>query len=897
MTAQKAQSEKSSSPKQPTAVKPTQQTAVAPTEPVEILLQRAECMPENLLPVESQRLQQTIGNRALWQTSNDVEKETSTPNTRATKSSFHAILTRANLQPKRTFGPVDDTYEQEADQVAQQVVGILNAPPPAENGTQRQEDEEETAVQRQTPDPSGLNGGDIAPDTENAIQQSQGSGQPLADPVRGSMQQAFGADFSNVKIHTNGQSDALNQSLNARAFTTGSDIFFRQGEYDPNSSGGQELLAHELTHVLQQGAASQPQQKQDAAVQRQQDEETAAETPTAEAETVPTTTEPVENGNEAPEPPTTANGTESETALGEAATAAATAENGVAVTAPSVEGSETKPETTQVDPAKGNGDAGGETAVSPTPNGSQPGANGAEPKTAQADTGKEVGKGQAETAVSPNGTAPTGETTPQPTTTESDTDGTGPGSPASAAEDPGFQTVTERAASVATEQTSHQEATTAAAGAQAAAPSPGNEVASQAAAVQVDEMNAQEAQPFDKQAFKAALMARIAELTPATLEDADEFPDNNNLDAMQSELSSEIDESREESGENIEDSAEEAPDTGAITPRQPEPLQPEDAGPPPTDIGAQEAAPPPRTEAEVEAPIQEGSQELDQQMAEASITEEQLATSNEPEFTSALDARQEAQTAAAETPASYRQEEQGMVAQAQTQATDEATMGLEGMSGERTAVLEQVVGEQTATSAMDEAERAGVADHIEEIYSTTQQAVEDRLAQLDEAVDATFTQGATAAQEAFENHHRSRMEAYKDERYDGIEGAALWLSDKIFGMPDEVNAFYQEGRTIYIERMDQVLNTVADTVSAGLTEAKNLIAQGRQEVQTYVASLPESLRQVGAEAAENIQSRFDELAQRVDDKQGELIDSLAQRYNENLQAIDTRIEELQAENR
>jgi hypothetical protein len=70
------------------------------------------------------------------------------------------------------------------------------------------------------------------------------------------MEQAFGADFSGVKVHTDGQSDQLNQSIQARAFTTGQDIFFRQGQYEPGSKGGQELLAHELTHVVQQNGGS-----------------------------------------------------------------------------------------------------------------------------------------------------------------------------------------------------------------------------------------------------------------------------------------------------------------------------------------------------------------------------------------------------------------------------------------------------------------------------------------------------------------------------------------------------------------------------------------------------------------------------------------------------------------
>jgi hypothetical protein len=65
----------------------------------------------------------------------------------------------------------------------------------------------------------------------------------------------MGQDFRNVTIHTDSQSDKLSQQLGAKAFTTGSDIFFSEGAYNPGSDEGQRLIAHELTHVVQQGAS------------------------------------------------------------------------------------------------------------------------------------------------------------------------------------------------------------------------------------------------------------------------------------------------------------------------------------------------------------------------------------------------------------------------------------------------------------------------------------------------------------------------------------------------------------------------------------------------------------------------------------------------------------------
>src|SRR5262245_27596384 len=92
----------------------------------------------------------------------------------------------------------------------------------------------------------------VPPDVERALESTRGGGQSLDSGIQAHMGQALDADFSGVRVHTNANADALNQSLSARAFTTGRDIYFRHGEYNPGSSRGRELLAHELTHVVQQ---------------------------------------------------------------------------------------------------------------------------------------------------------------------------------------------------------------------------------------------------------------------------------------------------------------------------------------------------------------------------------------------------------------------------------------------------------------------------------------------------------------------------------------------------------------------------------------------------------------------------------------------------------------------
>ena len=101
----------------------------------------------------------------------------------------------------------------------------------------------------------GMEGGDLDATLAHQIQSARGGGTSLDGRLGTRMSTALGTDFSAVRVHHDAQSDTLNRSLNAKAFTLGNDIFFSHGAYQPGSSGGQQLIAHELTHVVQQGGA------------------------------------------------------------------------------------------------------------------------------------------------------------------------------------------------------------------------------------------------------------------------------------------------------------------------------------------------------------------------------------------------------------------------------------------------------------------------------------------------------------------------------------------------------------------------------------------------------------------------------------------------------------------
>jgi hypothetical protein len=160
-------------------------------------------------------------------------------------------IAHAVVQPKLSVAPADDPLEREADQAADRVVnlwqnGSLKAPEaataPAIMGPlvqRRAVSSEASALQ-------------VPPTAAQQIQAARGAGQALPVALQPSLEAAFGMDFSGVRLHTDARADGLNRDLRARAFATGQDIFFRQGEYRPGSTAGMRLLAHELEHVGQQ---------------------------------------------------------------------------------------------------------------------------------------------------------------------------------------------------------------------------------------------------------------------------------------------------------------------------------------------------------------------------------------------------------------------------------------------------------------------------------------------------------------------------------------------------------------------------------------------------------------------------------------------------------------------
>lgn len=162
----------------------------------------------------------------------------------------------AKINPKSmTVGAVNDPMEHEADAMADRVMRMQE--PVVQRKCAHCEKEEEQAHRKpMTPfvQMKRDEGGFAVPEqVTSQINTARGGGNALSGETKSFMESRFGNDFSQVKIHTDANAVQLSRQLNAQAFTVGNDVFFNEGKFAPESDSGKRLLAHELTHTMQQG--------------------------------------------------------------------------------------------------------------------------------------------------------------------------------------------------------------------------------------------------------------------------------------------------------------------------------------------------------------------------------------------------------------------------------------------------------------------------------------------------------------------------------------------------------------------------------------------------------------------------------------------------------------------
>ena len=589
------------------------------------------------------------------------------------------------------------------------------------------------------------NGGDVSHIVKQGL---SGGGQPLDSASRAFFEPRLGHDLSNIRIHTGEHASSSAEQVNARAYAVGGDIAFKSGEYNPGTSAGKHLLAHELTHTVQQGA-----------------------------------TTPLEASRSADHD----------------------------ATIPSLRRSVSRARVVPISASLSDAPIGVSRKITH------------------------------DTTRLPNALAQVKE---------------------------GAQAAKAHAPVTEISQT-----------AQNAAQEPPNAPASQANAQQAGSMSNAPKGQVQKNAFLELLRRKIAEVTPSNQDELKKFKQDGRAQRMGGELQQNVQAQSQQAQAQVANASNAAPPTPGPSRV---PGAPPVAPPPPAmpNVPADKAAPP--TPPSVAPEAQQAATDADKKMADAKITPEQLQKANDPRFSAVADSRKKMLDNAQTKPAEIDAAQQARAGQAVQQAQSKLQTAQSKMAGHHAAHHAKALTAAEIARQKAEAERKKVADEIEKRFTDTKTHVDAKLKETNETADKKFNDGKTAEFANFENSLDSRMTEYWFEHpIDATVGLFA-------GLTDGQRAIFANERQIFTTRMDNLLVGIADYVEKSLTEAKDIAAKGKADIDAYVAGLPANLRQVGQEAETALGSRFEELSASVDSAREELASSLADQYNQAQTEMDER---------
>src|SRR5262245_53742409 len=375
--------------------------------------------------------------------------------------------------------------------------------------------------------------------------------------------------------------------------------------------------------------------------------------------------------------------------------------------------------------------------------------------------------------------------------------------------DPRFKRVVEQLKANSTKLKQHPAPAKKAAEAAAAAKGPANEKKAGAQANQVDKIKEAPTKKPESNSFLALLRAEIEKAMPKTLGDTEKFMKGGSAEGMKGSLKGNVSQQKDQATGDVKSASKQAPNEGGVQAKQSTPIPGEPASAPPAVNGG-EAMPAPKPDADVS--LQDSKKDTEQAMKDAEVTDTQLQKANDPRFSAVVTAKGAVAKQADTDPAKFRANEQNTLAQAAAKAGADAKKNSAAMVATKSSSKSAVVARQQAAKAKDEAARKKVADDIEAIYNETKGKVEQKLSTLEEDVNRIFDSGTDAALAAMKDYVEDRIFKYKLERYLSIPvvGAARWIKDQFKGLPDEVNAFYVEGRNLFTRLMDKMVVQVAN---------------------------------------------------------------------------------------
>lgn len=725
---------------------------------------------------------------------------------------------------------------------------------------------------------------------EKLLLNSRGAGSKLDDRTRSTMEQGFGVDFSKVRIHTTSVSESMNKDLGARAFTNENDIFFNRGEFSPQSRVGQTLLAHELTHTIQQGASvrmKQHLQRKDDEVDmeelRRQIEISNQEQRDAydPSEANKTLKDAVKKGTQAellansllaqieptiPEPMPEDGNT-----------------NGSRVSTPIINvpdvvvpSSQKKQDSDPINESiSSESDSHSSTADSAIPN-----------KHIATTETPNIGRGSSNTNSSPSGT----ENEPKTETEVSET------LKFLEQESAGIcNKGAKKTQKLADNESAHDTAKEKAGQTKVAVEPPELEGQSRGNANQVNKLDGAEAPKASDNEIKHEMNKAISDAIPKKLEELNEFESEKKAQVIGNKVLASTTKQVGEVKGTYNEIEQKAETTESDIPK---PLPEIEHAPNTSNLNLGKGAVPSVPQEQTD--LSSFEEEADSIYEKEGISVDMQAEFKKVDSGDIAEANKEKvilKEKVANEPANLQAFVNEKQIKVEKGLQNEEERVRDSMKDNRKKELDGAKDKQVKTKTEMEKKREAVTIWINERYTKAKDLVTIKLDTLESQALKLFDNGQSMHSKQFEKNVKRRVNAWKSDRYSGFWGGAKWLKDKFVGIDHfkEIKQIFTTERATFVTAIDLLILNINTENERTIQSCKTEIREAKTDIQKFISELGPELKDVGNKAQEEITKKLDALDRHIEKEKKKLQQKLCDQKDEAIKAIDRKIEEMKAE--
>lgn len=419
---------------------------------------------------------------------------------------------------------------------------------------------------------------------------------------------------------------------------------------------------------------------------------------------------------------------------------------------------------------------------------------------------------------------------------------------------------------------------------------PPSEGQSKSNAGQVNMVSAKPAPAVDENKAKQTLQESLAENTPQSIEDVDNFKRNKKAQHMGADVMKVVQEDKNDVIFTFSDMENMPPP--APPEHTPEALPPEEAAPATANLNLGQGVIAPLQNEHTD--VSSYTKEADAMLKEENVTQEQLDMVDNGDLAEANKVKKGMEKTAKTEPLSVQQFARQAANKVDQDLKQEEKKGRDELKAKRKTDLGTTAQKQKDTKSALEKKREEVAAKINSIYTKVQESVKKKLANLETQSMKRFDDGNARATKEFEDNVKHELDAFKDRRYSGFFGWTRKAKDWWLGMDDlpEVKAIFDRNRATFVSTINKLVEEITADNKRVIQECKDELTQAKKEIKDYVDKLGPELKEIGNKAAQEMNAKLAELDQFVGKKEQELQEKLKEKQQAAIKAIDEKIEKM-----